>query len=160
MGARLFVDGSCDPHSGIGYGAALYLPAGCEEAVADEMRSEIVVRRFASCRSSSLELKAFLWALERWGGSTPELEVHSDSQTITDLPSRRAALEESSFCSKSGKPLSQAGLYREFYDAFDRFAPSLIKRDGHKRAGEKSQDDLLFALVDRGARRALREALR
>ncbi len=122
------------------------------------LQAEIVLCRFESCRSSSLELMAFLWALNQWGDAFPDLQVHSDSQTIIDLPERRSSLEESGFRSKSGRPLSQAGLYREFYDAMDRFAPALVKRKGHRRKVEKTRDDLIFALVDKRARKALREA--
>lgn len=156
MSFRLFVDGSCEPNSKIGYGAML-LVAARENRSLGELQGEVKVKRFEPCGSSSLELKTLLWAfslfLECDGGP---LVVHTDSQTIIGLPERRASLEVSGFCSRRGKPLGMAGLYREFYDALDSLNLTFVKQKGHGPARGKTREDLLFSLVDRVARSALR----
>ncbi len=155
MGYLLFVDGSCDPHSKIGYGAMLCIDDADERDV-DSLKREVRQRRFENCTSSSLELVCLLWALSELGSKAEEVAVYTDSQTIVGLPERRASLVETDFCSRAGKRLSQAALYREFYDAMDRVGPRIVKLKGHSPGAGKSREERLFQLVDKASRCALR----
>ncbi len=155
MGALLFVDGSCDPNSKIGYGAMLFVPEGdCRSP--GHLKEEVAVCRFYPCTSSSLELETLLWAWGKLGEKARTASVMTDSQTIVGLPARRATLEASNFCSRGGKPLRQGELYRSFYDVFDRLSPRVEKIRGHQPKTGKTRDDLLFSLVDKASRSALR----
>ncbi|MDQ8182709.1 hypothetical protein [Pelagicoccus sp. SDUM812005] len=159
MGTSLFIDGSCDPNSKIGYGALLRLDAGDSRSLV-ELKGEVRVRRFFPCGSSSLELMTFLWAIGELEEGAGRVSVFTDSQTMVSLLGRRADLEASGFCSRSGRALSQAVLYRDFYDVLDGREIELVKVAGHGPKAGKSREELLFALVDRASRRALRESAR
>lgn len=116
----------------------------------------VSVCRFSPCSSTSLELKTLLWALGELGADAPGVTVYTDSQTIVGLLERRSGLESTGFCSRGGKLLSQASLYREFYDAYDRLTFGIVKLKGHRPKSEKSREELLFTSVDRASRSALR----
>lgn len=159
MALHLFTDGSSDPRTKIGYGAALVV----EEVVTSsqhELAECIQTRRFAPATSSALELECLLWALEELVDKGQRVVVCTDSQLLVGLESRRETLEGNSYLSAQGKPHRLAGLYRRFFQLIDGMDVQLVKLEGHKRGSEKTASDRLFTLVDRASRSALRKELR
>ena len=99
-----------------------------------------------------MEIETLLWALK-------EVKIvdtiYTDSQNIVSLPARRERLEKNSFKNRRGKELKNATLYREFFTLFSKIGFEIIKLSGHPKGGDKSELDEIFALVDRGSRKAL-----
>jgi ribonuclease HI len=148
----LFTDGSVDTKLRVGYGAYLaFLEGdGSHESLAEQIR----VKRFVDTSSTKLELQTLLWALSEV--STPEIILHTDSQNIVGLASRRKKLEENDYYAKNGKQLNNHELYRKFYEATDHLNIKLNQVSGHAPSSEKSVIDKIFSLVDRASRNALR----
>ena len=151
----LFIDGSVNPQSKIGYGASLFVASFGQsiEALEDEVR----IKCFENTSSTRLELETLLWALQEARKSDiNKLVVYTDSQNIVGLPEKRIRLEQSSFKSKRGKPLENRELYQEFYRNLDFIDCKFVKISGHKPANNRNEIDRLFSLVDKASRKTLR----
>ena len=148
----LFSDGSVNPKQGLGFGAYLEL----SEMPGDigTIRALIKVKRFENTSSTKLELQTLLWALSEI--SSKKIISYTDSQNIAGLLSRKKQLEEKNFCSKNGRPLSNAELYRDFFKKTEKFDIQFQQVNGHKPSSQKNSIDKIFSLVDRASRNALR----
>lgn len=154
----LLTDGSVDTQSKVGYGAYLAVP---EPGVSlDTLRTRVNVRRFAPTSSTKLELQTLLWALGEIQATGLKVMVYTDCQNIIGLPGRRARLEQADYRSSNNTRLHNYELYREFYRLTDRLNCHFIKVRGHQLAKQKNAIERLFTLVDRAARKALREDMR
>ena len=162
----LFTDVSVNPQRKLGVGGYLLVPVQfLENEPHDIERSEVSARlkikRFAETSSTKLEVQTVLWALEdsreELAGSAPgSLRIYTDSQCVAGLMGRRAGLTNSEFLAKrSGRPLTNATLYREFYAAYDQLGFQLIKVPGHSRADSHDTVQRIFSYVDREVRKAL-----
>lgn len=154
----LLTDGSVNTQSKVGYGAYLAVP---EPGVSlDTLRTRVNVRRFAPTSSTKLELQTLLWALGEIQATGLKVMVYTDCQNIIGLPGRRARLEQADYRSNNNTRLHNYELYREFYRLTDRLNCHFIKVRGHQLAKQKNAIERLFTLVDRAARKALREDMR
>jgi len=161
----LFTDVSSNPQRKCGVGACLLLPASYlenEPHVIDraEISSKLRFKRFADTSSTKLEVQTVLWALENFQTDASfapgSLQVFTDSQCVTGLPGRRAALEANRFLSKrSGQLLTNAPLYRALYAEIDKLGFELVKVAGHSRACSRDTVQQIFSCVDQEVRRAL-----
>lgn len=162
----LFTDVSLNPQRRSGVGGYLLVPLSflnCEAQAIEqsEVSARLKIKWFAETSSTKLELQTLLWALsdaqEMFQGVTFEsLRVYTDSQCITGLVSRRSGLASSDFIAKrSGKPLANALIYREFYEAYDRLGFQLYKVAGHSPTGSHDTVQRVFSYVDREVRKAL-----
>jgi ribonuclease HI len=125
-------------------------------AVAAQLR----FRRFTETSSTKLELQTVLWALNEYlatgNGADSSLTVLTDSQCVVGLPERRVKLEANGFIARrSGLPLRNADLYRQFYAAHDVIGFTLAKVAGHARAGSHDTVQRIFSVVDQDVRRAM-----
>lgn len=153
----LFSDGSVNTKNREGYGAYLYIKESEIKAVtAENIKERIGIKHFEKVSSTRLEIKTLIWAIENIVKPSTLLKVYTDSQTIIDLPRRRAKLEETRFIAKNHKPLNNADLYQEFYKLYDTIPFQLHKLKGHKAKHEKTAIDHVFSWVDKAARKALR----
>jgi ribonuclease HI len=150
----LFTDGSVNTVTKTGYGASLSVTDA--EALPEEVRSQVMVKKFKNTSSTRLELETLLWALNEIKEQADKIVVYTDSQNIIKLEERRERLEKNSFRSAKNKPLKNADLYIEFYRLTDNLDCEFIKIEGHKASRRKNNIDMLFTLVDRESRRALR----
>ena len=148
----LFTDGSVNNQTRVGYGA--YLLTHSLDIAPTAYKRRVTVKRFENTSSSQLEIETFLWAISEC--PKVSIKAFSDSQTLIRLPERRHQLEAQDFRSKSGKPLNQGRLYREFFQVTDRLSLTLHKVKGHSPTRRQEQRERLFALVDRASRTALR----
>jgi ribonuclease HI len=153
---RLFTDGSVHPPSKVGYGA--YLLAFEDELCSDTLEKMVKTMRFEQTSSSKLELQTLLWALGDFSAAGARIIVYTDCQNILGLPGRRARFEKSDYFCKKHKRIANHLLYKEFYRLTDRLECEFVKLKGHKLSHLKDETDRLFTLVDKAARRALREA--
>ena len=162
----LFTDVSVNPQRKVGVGGYLLVPVTFLEREPHdiercELAALIKTKRFAETSSTQLEVQTVLWALEdsqeELTGSAPgNLQIYTDSQCVAGLVRRRDRLTDGDFIAKrSGRPLSNAALYREFYAAYDRLGFQLIKVAGHSPAGTHDTVRRIFSSVDREVRRAL-----
>ena len=150
----LFVDGSVNPQSNIGYGAYL---AVSERGLAPEaLRTRVKVKRFEHTSSTKLELQTLLWALSDIQAVGRKVIVYTDSQNILGLLERRGRLEKNDYHSKNNRRLKHYELYQAFYSMIDQLDCKLIKVRGHQVADQKDDIDRLFTLVDKASRKALR----
>jgi ribonuclease HI len=133
----------------IGYGAYLAFPEG-----QTPLASQIKIKQFADTSSTKLELQTLLWALSEI--SATEVISYTDSQNIVGLNSRRKKIEENEYYAKNGKLLKNHELYRQFYQRLPYVTISFIQVRGHTPSKAKSDVNLIFSMVDRASRNALR----
>jgi ribonuclease HI len=151
---KIFIDGSVNTQTRVGYGA--YLLVSESEIIADSLKNQIRIKAFENTTSTKLELETLLWAFGEIHPAGTKVLVYTDSQNIVGLKGRRAQLEENNYRSKSNRQLTNHKLYQEFFEIIDKFNCEFIKVDGHKRSDQKDAIDVLFTLVDRATRKALR----
>lgn len=162
----LFTDVSVNPHRKLGVGGYLLVPVPFLEIEPHdiergELSARIKIKRFAETSSSKLEVQTVLWALEdsqeELTGSAPGiLQIYTDSQCVAGLVRRRDGLVSGDFLAKrSGRPLANALLYREFYEAYDQLGFQLNKVPGHSRTCSHDAVQRIFSYVDREVRKAL-----
>ncbi len=150
----LFTDGSVHVQSKIGYGA--YLSLFEEEEPDKNLKQCVKTKRFENTSSTKLELQTLLWALSCIQPVGQKVIIYTDSQNITQLLDRRKRLEQNNFCSKSGKPLENSVLYKEFYTIIDSIDCVILKIQGHQPSHKKNNIEEIFTLVDKASRKALR----
>jgi len=151
----LITDGSVNTQSNIGYGA--YLAVSERGLSLDSLRMHVKVRRFEHTSSTKLELQTLLWALNDIQALGRKVILYTDSQNILGLQGRRERFEQNDYRSKKNKRLSNYELYQEFYRVIDHLDCELVKVRGHQVSNQKDDISKLFTLVDRAARKALRE---
>ncbi len=108
------------------------------------------------------ELRSFILAVNSVN-SDPEnkLTVYTDCQAISALLSRREKLQNADFKSLgSGKMLSNADLYQEFFALNDSVNWQIIWLKGHKAQGDRTCDDKNFRYLDQCVRKSLRTYLK
>ncbi len=154
-GLMLFTDGSVNTQSNIGYGA--YLVVSERGLSLNSVRTSVKVRRFEHTSSTKLELQTLLWALNDIQALGRKVILYTDSQNILGLQGRREQFEQNDYRSKKNKRLSNYELYQEFYRMIDHLDCELVKVRGHQVSNQKDDISKLFTLVDRAARKALRE---
>ena len=154
----LFTDGSVNTQSNIGYGA--YLAVSERGLSLNSVRTSVKVRRFEHTSSTKLELQTLLWALNDIQALGRKVILYTDSQNILGLQGRREQFEQNDYRSKKNKRLSNYELYQEFYRMIDHLDCELVKVRGHQVSNQKDDISKLFTLVDRAARKALREDTR
>jgi ribonuclease HI len=150
----IFADGSADTRSRIGYGA--YLSIDKRGLSLDSLRSRVRVRRFENTSSTKLELQTLLWALSVVPVSGKRVILYTDSQNIMGLRGRRDHFEQNDYRSKKSRRLNHYKLYQNFFRITDLLDCEFIKVRGHKISHQKDEMDILFTLVDRASRNALR----
>jgi len=160
----LFVDGSVNPRSKIGFGCYLLLPDKLLRPLTPaEIKVKLKVKRFDATSSSRLEIETVIWALketENIVGKENELVIYTDSQNLIGLSNRRERLEKENFRSRSKKnEVKNADLYRQFYRLMDHLNIKVAKVKGHSKLGDKNEVDKVFLQVDRSARKALRKEI-
>lgn len=164
----LFTDVSVNPQLRIGVGACLLLPLPFLETPPQnidrgELSAQLHYRRFTATSSTRLELQTVLWGLELYRTLCPvaergALQLYTDSSCVVGLPGRRARLEGSAYLAKrSGRLLANAPLYVKLYAVSDELNFEIVKVAGHPRASTHDSIQRLFAVVDQGARRALKD---
>ena len=151
----LLTDGSVNTQSNIGYGA--YLAVSERGLSLNSVRTSVKVRRFEHTSSTKLELQTLLWALNDIQALGRKVILYTDSQNILGLQGRRERFEQNDYRSKKNKRLSNYELYQEFYRVIDHLDCELVKVRGHQVSNQKDDISKLFTLVDRAARKALRE---
>lgn len=152
---KLFTDGSVNTKLKIGYGA--YLSVHKCKISLNLLKGEVKVKRYEETTSTKLELQTLLWALSDIKANESKITIYTDSQNIISLFERRERLEQNNYSSKKNKLIKNHQLYKDFYNATDKLNCEFVKVDGHKRSIQKNEIDLLFSLVDRASRNALRK---
>ena len=164
----LFADGSVDPQMKIGVGGYLALPASFLKTPLlsikkHELGERVQIQRFTNTSSTRLEVQGVLWALEQVksevnGFGAGNIVLFSDSQCVNGLLKRRPVLEAANFLTKKKhQPLKHAALYRSFYQHYDRLGFETVKVKGHSRASLQDSVQLIFSVVDREVRKALKK---
>lgn len=149
---NLFVDGSVDNKTKIGF--ASYLLVLDENKNIEDMKKDIKSKKFDDTSSTKLELEGFIWALKEI--NLEKLYIFTDCQNILSLMDRREKLETNNYITKTGKQLKNHYLYKEFYFLMDMYNCKIIKIKGHKKSSLKDTHDVIFSLVDKNSRKALR----
>jgi len=152
---RLFIDGSVNPKSNVGYGA--YLAVLREMPYSESFKADVKVKKFEHTSSAKLELQALIWALTSIQKPVGTIIVYTDSQTIIGLKARRKQLEINDYLSKKNKPIKNSALYKEFFYLSEQLDCEFKKVKGHKPSRLKNEAERFFTLVDKASRRALRK---
>jgi ribonuclease HI len=163
----LFTDVSLDPRRKLGVGAYLIVPASFMEVPPHSIErsavaGRLVVKRFEDTSSTMLEVQTVLYALEDFRNELKvaapvKLQIYSDSQCVAGLLGRRKGLEAGRFISKGkNREITNASLYREFYEFHDVLGFKVIKVAGHTRSCSHDTVHHIFSCVDREVRQALK----
>ncbi len=168
MMMHLFIDGSADPQSKIGYGCFLLIDdVSLEGKNEDFVRKHLRLKKFYPTTSTKLEMQALIWALREAKTIMKDhienlgVTIYSDSQNIFQLQNRKSRLQSRRFKSKSGnKDLNLAEIYQDIFEILANFKCKFKKLKGHSKKREKSGVERVFAQVDRAARKALRNDLK
>lgn len=151
---KLFTDGSVDPKTRIGFGAALFVHQSLPSL--DHLKSQVKTCRFENTSSTRLELQTLLWALSGIDNPDTKIDIYTDCQNLIGLQARRYRLEKNDYRSSKNQLLRNTDLYQQFFRLCDRFDVELIKLDGHKAGRRREENDHIFTLVDKASRKALR----
>jgi len=159
----MFIDGSVDPKSKIGYGSCLLITDDHENITTEFVQQEIRSKRFSSTSSTRLEAQTLLWALEETKkilkdeAKTKPITIFSDSQNLVGLPGRREKLQAHHFKTVTGdKDLNNADLYKSIFNILDHMNCRFIKVSGHTKFKKRNKMERIFVHVDRSSRKALR----
>jgi ribonuclease HI len=162
----LFTDVSLNPKLKIGAGAYLIVPASFLEVSPisveeSEVTNRLVIKRFESASSTTLEVQTALWAIEDYRNGldlleSGKLQVYSDSQCVAGLLGRRPGLEAKGFLAKrTNCQLKNACLYRRFYKLYDELEFEIIKVTGHIRSCSHDTVHRIFSFVDKNVRKTM-----
>ncbi len=151
---KLFIDGSVDPRSKVGYGAFLCVPQ--ENLFFESLRTRVKVKSFEQTSSTKLELQTLVWALTTIQERGGKIVIFTDSQNIIGLPGRRRRFEQNDYRTKKNKCIKNFKLYKEFFTIVDHLCCEFVKVQGHKVSHQKDEIDKFFTLVDKASRKALR----
>lgn len=151
----IFTDGSVNQNLKFGYGA--YLAVSESDIKTGNQEQPVKTRRFDDTSSVKLELQTLLWALSEIANFDGKIILYTDSQNIIGLHGRRTRLFNNDFMSKKNRPISNSELYMEFFKLTDKLDIEIRKVEGHKKSGLKNDIDWLFTIVDKAARKAVRE---
>jgi len=152
---KLFTDGSANPQKKIGFGAYLLLTDDNLENL-DDLKSNVILKRFENTSSTKLEIQTLLWALSDINIIDSTIEIYTDCQNIIGLLNRKEKLQALDYHSSSGKLLNNSELYRDFFKLLEKYDCVFIKVKGHKKNSLKNDIDEVFNIVDKAARTALR----
>ncbi|MDD3055683.1 MAG: ribonuclease H [Aliarcobacter sp.] len=155
---KLFTDSSVNPQEKVGFGAYLLLKD--KDISFEEMKKDIKTKRFEDTSSTKLELQTLLWSLEEINDKDVIIEIYTDCQNIIGLQDRRERLEKNNFHSSAGKLMNNHELYKDFLKKTDKLNIILIKVKGHKKNSLKNEIDIIFNLVDKASRNALRNEIK
>lgn len=153
---KLYIDGSVNHSTKRGFGAYLLLNHSASDN--EKLTKHVQIKQFEQTSSTTLELETLLWAINEHINTFSKWTVFTDSQNIIQLQNRRKRLEEAEFYNKNNDELKNAALYKAFFKMIDTVDCEIIKLKGHKKKHEKDTDDMIFTLVDRASRKALRES--
>ena len=124
------------------------------------MKKDIKTKRFEDTSSTKLELQTLLWSLEEINDKDVIIEIYTDCQNIIGLQDRRERLEKNNFHLSEGKLMNNHELYKDFLKKTDKLNIILIKVKGHKKNSLKNEIDIIFNLVDKASRNALRNEIK
>lgn len=154
---KLFTDSSVNPQEKIGFGA--YLLILDKNKSVENLKKDIKIKRFENTSSTKLELQTLLWALNEIIDKNMIIEIYTDCQNIIGLEDRREKLEKNNFHTSAGKIMNNHELYKDFFEKMDKLNIILIKVKGHKKNSLKNEIDIIFNLVDKASRNALRNEI-
>lgn len=157
-GLMLFIDGSVNVQTNIGYGA--FLVVSEPMPALETLKLQVKIKRFEQTSSTKQELQILLWALNEIQLFGKKVTIFTDSQNIVGLMGRRKRFEQNNFYSKKNILLNNHELYREFFKVIDSIHCEFVKVRGHSVSKQKDKIDRLFTLVDRASRSALRKEVR
>ena len=151
----IFTDASFDPVSKravIGFLLSSSLDANLTA-------KDVASKSIEGTTNSKAEIEAALFA---FNSLTPEqLQQHitliSDCQAISGLAERKGKLEKADFLSgRTGKELSQASLYRDYYAVTNALKLTVMWVKGHNKGANRAREGELFKVVDQTVRNRLR----
>jgi len=153
----LYIDGSVNNQLKVGCGA--YLLVNENEEFNASLKDRIKTKTFTNTSSTKLELQTLLCALGELEDASEKIIIYTDSQNIIGLPNRRSNLEQNDYHSSNKKLLNNHELYREFFKMMDQLNCDFVKIEGHQASKNKDNYDQIFTLVDRAARKGLRNLI-
>ncbi|MBN2775329.1 MAG: hypothetical protein JXR31_13820 [Prolixibacteraceae bacterium] len=152
----VFTDGSVNTKTKTGFGACLIVTD--EDHSIEEFKKDIRIKKIENTTSVKLEIQTLIWALSKLEPSCKKIIIYTDSQNIAGLKNRRKRLEENNYRSKNNRIINNAEFYREFYWITDCLDCEIKKVKGHQQSKQKDKIAGIFTLVDRAARKAVRNS--
>ncbi len=165
----IFSDASFDPNSGRGVGATLIVTSDLLMQKEGALHFEIQTKRIDGENIARLEFLSAIGALKEWKlkfqnrghlekTAPVKITLIIDCKAIENILQRRERLERDNFFSKkTSQPLANADLYREFFILYDELLPEIVWVKGHSARQSRDRWQEVFSLVDKMARKRLRE---
>lgn len=159
----LFIDGSANPQSKQGVGALLAIES--LSTPINELEHRVLTRKFTHTSSTQLELETLLWAFETLApklsqaAASWQITCYTDCSNIVGLPLRRARLEQRGYLNSKGVLIKNHLLYKKLLQLIHQQPITFIKTAGHQPGYTKDTVAQIFSLVDKKARRILRQSL-
>lgn len=145
-------------------GATLFLSREAWDRSLEHAKFEIQTKILDGENIARLEWMTTIAALKEWKGKfqkttqAAKITLVIDCRAIKTLLLRRARLEKLKFQSqRSSKVLANADLYQEFLTLYDELHPDIVWVKGHSPKTGRTDLQKVFSLVDRAARKKLRE---
>ncbi|MDB9786722.1 hypothetical protein OAB57_01340 [Bacteriovoracaceae bacterium] len=138
-----------------------YLCLKEEDDLLDATEEMVCVKEVSAVTNIRSELECIIWALESIQKTVKddlvEIQLYTDCESLAGLINRRDRLFDTEFISKrQKKELSNADLYRVFFDLVDDLNPEISWVKGHMPNSKRNFIQSNFALVDRTVRKLRR----
>lgn len=165
----IFSDASFDPKSGRGVGATLIVTTDLLMQKEGALHFDIQTKRIDGENIARLEFLTAMGALKEWKlrfqnrfpiekTEPVKITLIIDCKAIKNILERRERLEKNNFFSlKKSQPLANADLYREFFILYDELLPEIVWVKGHSATQSRDRWQQVFSIVDKMARKKLRE---
>jgi len=122
----------------------------------DKTPNSIHLQKICETNNIRAEIQSALTAIASCSKGS-RITLHTDCQTICELPRRREKLEAKNFISKSkATPLTNADLYKEFYQIMDLYQIRLVWMKGHTSGTNLTAEQKIFSNLDIAVRDQLR----
>jgi ribonuclease HI len=164
---HIFSDASFSKQHQVAVAGVLFLDTASHEEEAGS--PPVQTRIFKEKNNIRAELRGIIFAIERLiedgdqtdgseGAKEHLVRLYTDCQPIVRLLERRQRLESSNYIvRRTGKPLGNADLYRQFFMVYDKVQLNLCWIRGHSPKGGQDTVAKNFSRVDKETRKVLRD---
>ena len=110
--------------------------------------------------NNRVEFRSVIEALNSITNFDAEITIYTDSKAITNIIDRQKELETRNFISKrSNKILSNADIYKEFFELYKNLKPKLVWTKGHCPKENRNEIQNNFSIIDKLVRKELRSVI-
>ncbi len=164
----VYTDASFSKELNLGVAGFLLFTRSTDHKASNFASSVLRTRKMTVTNNIRAEIEGVLWALNtlrtewlitdgRLSENKYEINLFTDCQSIINLLPRRDKLESTNYMSHRKKSvLTNADLYRQFYEVYDLLLPRFFWVKGHSRKNDQKWIEKNFSYIDQVVRKELR----